>query len=337
MNSLRYISIPIADRWKHVYRCYEADLKKRYRFAMFCFKCSEWITSEADWELHCQGHIDRFDTPLRCDPITFRYALACAGHCPRCLRKSERPAAERMYQFTNRARWLQHVQKCMQEDIQSIDRNKAILCPYGPPCSMLLESDLHVWPHLQDYHAIDMPNAGRKRRFDSKSETDTSTVKSDTDRPKRPRLQGKRYIKSEPLSGTFNYDFINHSAADLDSSSSDTTKSPTTASTRSSCETTRYSSPASSIEYSSAYGRSSPPVCIDPQLLPQPNVPLIRDESLCSSVSSISLSSAMASPDTCSPTSAHTGAEHYMGLDKEEAYPSRNSIEDIAPTQSTLE
>jgi hypothetical protein len=43
---------------------------------MFCSKCSEWIMREADWELHCQGNIDRFDIPLRCDPITFHYALA---------------------------------------------------------------------------------------------------------------------------------------------------------------------------------------------------------------------------------------------------------------------
>jgi hypothetical protein len=287
-----------------VYRCYEADLKRRYGFAVFCFKCSEWITSEADWELHCQGHIDRFDIPLRCDPITFRYALACAGHCPRCLRNSERPAAERMYQFTNRARWLQHVQKCMQEDIQSIDRTKAIPCLYGSPCSMVLESDQHVWPHLQDHHSIDMPNAGRKRRLDSESQSDTSGVKSDTDKPKpkRPRLQGKRHtptldpkpdrdgchgIKSEPPNDTLHYDYVNYSVTDLEPSSTDLTTPATTPCSSSGDDFPPNATGTASIQDAATVASlrepSHPPVYIDtlhqidPRLLPQPTVPPVQD------------------------------------------------------------
>jgi len=76
-------------------------------------------------------------------------------------------------------------------------------------------------------------------------------------------------------------------------------------------------------------------VCIDPQLLSQSIIPPIRDESLCSSMDSISLSSAMASLNACSTMSVHTTieVEHFMSLDKEEAYPLEHgsSIEDIAP------
>jgi hypothetical protein len=85
---------------------------------------------------------------------------------------------------------------------------------------------------LQDHHSIDMPNAGRKRRLDSASQSDTSGVKSETDKPKpkRPRLQGKRRapalgpkpdrdgchgIKSEPPNDTLHYDFVNYSVTDL--------------------------------------------------------------------------------------------------------------------------
>jgi hypothetical protein len=128
-----------------VYSCSKADLKRRYGFAMFCFKCSEWATSAAGWELHCQDHIDKFDIPFRYDPVTFRYALTCARYCLKCLHKSQWPATKRLYQWENKARWLQHVQKHMQEDIQSIDCTKPIRCTYGPPCTMVLESE-HLWP-----------------------------------------------------------------------------------------------------------------------------------------------------------------------------------------------
>lgn len=329
---------------------------------MFCFKCSEWIMSKADWELHCQGHIDRFDVPLRCDPITFRYALACAGHCPRCLRNSQRPAAERMYQFTNRARWLQHVQKCMQEDIQSIDRTKAIRCPYGRPCSMVLQSDQHVWPHLQDHHSIDMPNIGRKRRLDSESQSDTSGVKSDTDKPKpkRPRLQGKRHtptlcpkpdrdgchgIKPELPNDTLHYDFVNYSVTDLEPSSADLTTPATTPSTTPCSSSGDDFPPNATGTAASLREPSHSPAYvdtlhqIDPRLVPQPTVLPVQDEAICSSSSRTS-SSAQRRPS--SPTGSASGVaeaevEARGSLDEEHAYPLHggHSLRDAVTTQGT--
>jgi hypothetical protein len=128
---------------------------------------------------------------------------------------------------------------------------------------MVLESDQTVWPHLQDYHSIDMPNAGRKRRVNSESQSDSSGVTSDTDKPKpkKRRLPGKQHIKSKPLSGVSNYDFVNYSTADLDSSSSEVTRSLTTTST--SCEITRHSSSTSGTEDMDAQKLSSPPICVN--------------------------------------------------------------------------
>ncbi|KAI1293100.1 hypothetical protein F5Y03DRAFT_402698 [Xylaria venustula] len=273
-------SIPVADRWNHVYRCYEADLKRRYGFAMFCFRCSEWITSKAGWEFHCQGHIDRFDVPLRCDPITFRYALACAGYFPRCLRKSERPAAERMYQFTNRARWLQHVQK---------KTSRALIAPR--------QSDVHVAVYAAWY-------SRRKRRLDSGSQSDTSEVKSDTDqpKPKRPRLQGKRHtptlspkpdrdgchgIKAEPPNDTPHYDFVNYSVTDLEPSSADLTTPATTPCSSSGDDFLPNATETASIQDNATAASLREPSHspayvdtlhqIDPRLLPQPTVPPVQD------------------------------------------------------------
>jgi hypothetical protein len=77
-------------------------------------------------------------------------------------------------------------------------------------------------------------------------------------------------------------------------------------------------------------------MCIDPQLLSQPIVLLIRDESLCLSIVNISLSSVIASPNVCSITLVQgtIESEHCISLGKEEAYllEDRSSVENMAPT-----
>jgi hypothetical protein len=245
----------------------------------------------------------------------------------------------------------------VEEDITGIDFSKPVLCLHSlctEPCAFESPQDLRE--HLQDGHSIPMPSSGKKRRFDTENQPDTQEGKSDTVKRKRPRLQGKLHtavldpkpgrpgcheIKSEPWSEAPNYNFVNYSAEDLESSGSDVTKPPTTISTSSSREVTRYSSPASSIDDAGTCGPTDPLMCIDPQLFSQPIVPLIRDESLCPSIASISPSSAMASPNAFSITSVQgtIESEHCMSLDKEEAHllEDGSSVGDIAPTQSTLE
>ncbi|KAG9244994.1 hypothetical protein BJ878DRAFT_420194 [Calycina marina] len=66
--------IVVQERWKHVYRCSKDYHEKQSGFAEFCFQCSRWITTETDWEAHCQDHIDNLDVPFRCEPVTFRHA-----------------------------------------------------------------------------------------------------------------------------------------------------------------------------------------------------------------------------------------------------------------------
>jgi hypothetical protein len=262
-----------------------------------------------------------------------------------------------MRQFPKRALWLEHVEKHVEEDITGIDFSKPVLCLHSlctEPCAFESPQDLRE--HLQDGHSIPMSSSGKKRRFDTENQPDTQEGKSDTVKRKRPRLQGKLHtavldpkpdqpgcheIKSEPWSEAPNYNFVNYSAEDLESSGSDVTKSPTAISTSSSREVTRYTSPASSIDDAGTCGPTDPLMCIDPQLFSQLTVPLIRDESLCSSIASISPSSAMASPNACSITSVQgtIESERCMNFDIEEAHllEDRSSVEDMAPTQSTLE
>ncbi|KAH6667430.1 hypothetical protein B0J14DRAFT_489712 [Halenospora varia] len=75
--------IVVQERWKHVYRCSKDYHEKQSGFAEFCFRCSRWITSETDWEAHCQDHIDNLDVPFRCEPVTFRHADSIP--CPHLL------------------------------------------------------------------------------------------------------------------------------------------------------------------------------------------------------------------------------------------------------------
>lgn len=57
------------------------------------------MTSEANWETHCQDHINNMDVPFRCDPVTFRRALARAAYCLGCLKNPRLSAAERVRHF----------------------------------------------------------------------------------------------------------------------------------------------------------------------------------------------------------------------------------------------
>jgi len=174
-----------------------------------------------------------------------------------------------------------------------------------------------VWPYLQDHHSIDMPNARRKRRLDSESQSDTLRVKSDTDKPKpkRPRLQGKRRtptlspkpdrdgchgIKSEPPNDTLHYDFVNYSVTDLEPSSADLTTPATTPCSSSGNDfppnATRTASIQDATTAASLRKPSHSPAYvdtlhqIDPRLLPQPTVPPVQDGAICSSSSRISSS-----------------------------------------------
>jgi hypothetical protein len=262
---------------------------------MFCFQCSTWVTSETDWERHCQDHLDKFEIPLRCDPVTFRHASACAGYCPCCLRDPTLSASERMRQFPNRALWLRHVEK----HLLDIDFSKPVPCPH-PPCTepFLFQLRQDLLEHLQDCHSIPISSSGRKRKFEEVGELNTEEGKSTISKRKRPRLQAKLHtakqsacqkIKSEPWSEVPNCNFINFSAADLDNSDItinkeldtfrrewraelrerrgeldlDEDESSTTASTGSSCKIIRYSTPASSIEGIEMHSPTNPSVCID--------------------------------------------------------------------------
>jgi hypothetical protein len=319
---------------------------------MFCFQCSAWVTSKTDWERHCQDHLDKLETPLRCDPVTFRYASACAGYCPCCLRDSTLSAAERMRQFPNRALWLQHVQKHPLD----IDFSKPVPCPH-PLCTepFLFQSLQDLLEHLQDCHSIPISRSGQKRKFEAEGQSDTQKGKSDIVKRKRPQRQamphtaildpkpdqrGCNEIKSKPSSGTLNYDFVNYSAADLNSSSSDVTRSSTIVSTSSSRDVTRHSTPVSSIDDAGTYRPTNPAVSvdiineIDPQLLSQPVVSHLRDESPCLSSDSTTFTGPRRPI-----TPAHNIIEHCISLDKEGAHSLEHgsSVEKIDPDQSMLE
>lgn len=242
-------------------------------------------------------------------------------------------AAERMRQFTNRALWLRHIKK----HILDIDFIKPVPCPHLS-CTepYLFQSRQDLLKHLQDCHSIPLSSLGQKNKFEAEGPSDAQEGTLDTVKRERPRPQAKlctdlldrkldqlrcHEIRTEPLSGTLNYDFVNYSAVDLGSSSSDVTRSLTTASTSSSRDVTRHSSLASSIDDAGTYIPTNSPVPtniineIDPRLLSQSVVSHLRDESPCSSSDIVTFTSPRKPT-----TQAHSMMEHYISLDKERAH-----------------
>ncbi|KAB5515368.1 hypothetical protein GE09DRAFT_1046046 [Coniochaeta sp. 2T2.1] len=95
-------SIRVAHRWNHVFRCQKRALETKHGHAEFCYlqTCSKWIIGEAEWQHHCQNHINSGHLPFRCDPIKFRYAVACAGYCPFHVGDKGASPEERMQKLT---------------------------------------------------------------------------------------------------------------------------------------------------------------------------------------------------------------------------------------------
>ncbi|RYP14043.1 hypothetical protein DL767_010440 [Monosporascus sp. MG133] len=158
-------------RWKHVFACYESFLERNHGYAQFCFLCSRWINSETEWERHCQTHIDDGDAPSRCDPVIFRYAVACAGYCPVHLGNEGLPACERLQQFTDRSAWRRHISHCI-PDYVATKAGALISCPLS--CRGTFHSEADLWHHLGDVHSTHLPRALKKRksRGDSDGEKD---------------------------------------------------------------------------------------------------------------------------------------------------------------------
>jgi hypothetical protein len=222
-----HISIAVKERWKHVYRCSKTYYEKQSGFAEFCFRCSKWISSEIDWEAHCQDHIDNLDVPFRCDPVTFRHAVACAGYCSRCLGGESLPAAVRMKQFQDRTSWQRHISECILDYVKSLDIKDSIRCPHLL-CSAVLYSESDLWHHLEDIHSTHKPNTGKKRQSKGKEDEDEQVKVLNATKRKRPRLQGKLEDEDSKVPGgrksapkgrskdLLGHMFVNVSAMDFD-------------------------------------------------------------------------------------------------------------------------
>lgn len=171
-----YIRIPVKKRWEHVFRCYEKRCKAEFGFAQFCFLCNTWKTSKTDWEAHCQGHIDNQEAPFRCNLVTFRTAVACAGYCPRCLSNDSLPAAKRMYQYMSRSNWLRHIHDCIPNYIQTRCDPSRVPCLHER-CPVVCPTGVDLWHHLEDVYSIPKPVAGKRPR-DCSDEAPSAVAKS---------------------------------------------------------------------------------------------------------------------------------------------------------------
>jgi hypothetical protein len=99
-------------RWRHIYRCRIADLCQQYGYARFCWLgCFRWFTTAAEWEQHCQGHLDDPDSlPVQWGPLTFRGALAIPVLCGWCLFDTALLPLQRLTPCLDRERFHDHIE-----------------------------------------------------------------------------------------------------------------------------------------------------------------------------------------------------------------------------------
>ncbi|XEV04772.1 hypothetical protein FSHL1_010059 [Fusarium sambucinum] len=159
--------VPRTSRWWHVYRCLEKSYRRETGFASFCFICSAWMKDKTLWLSHCKNHIEKLTIPIRCNPVTFRHAMACAGYCPVHLGRAELSAEERMRQWSDQDAWKRHISQCFSKYLTYQRDSRAIPCPH-PRCTEELSTEKEFWHHQGDIHSIfekSVPIGKRKRRL----------------------------------------------------------------------------------------------------------------------------------------------------------------------------
>ncbi|OJD24222.1 hypothetical protein ACJ73_04422 [Blastomyces percursus] len=223
--SLDNLSTPATrKRWKHVYRHRRQSLKEQHGYAALCFICHQWVTNKAEFEQHCQHHLDHPETiPLQYGYLDFQGMLASLGYSPIRLLDTTMSASERMKPFLD----LQTLKRDLEKYYAAFGYGKAARC--GLHCDMLFNSLSELQHHLHDVHCIPVP----KRRMGSE-------YKPKAEQPDLPQFKSN-------VSGDFNVQITNPESLKrkhLDSGSSETEepkqKRPRRGSTKSDpCEETQ--------------------------------------------------------------------------------------------------
>ncbi|KAH8799672.1 hypothetical protein F5884DRAFT_113557 [Xylogone sp. PMI_703] len=195
--------------WKHIYDCYRKYQAAAYSFAELCFLCHNWIFNKSEWEQHCQGHLDSWETlPKQCNPLFYGGVLASPGYCPHCLRDTSLPASVQMYQYLYRNKWKEHINKHFISYIRALDSGQLPECPcppLGQQCKRPFESSLKLRFHLQDIHCFEFIDEKRRlKRLKPDDEIDTQPVQV---KRQRSSYNHKRDVGGSALVKV-EYDFI---------------------------------------------------------------------------------------------------------------------------------
>ncbi|QKX60504.1 uncharacterized protein TRUGW13939_07649 [Talaromyces rugulosus] len=193
------------ERWRHVFGCGRKDRQRRHGFAQFCWLgCARWFTAEADWEEHCQGHLDADDWPVQWGLLIFEKSLAVPGTCPWCRLDTTKSAATRLRQFWDQKDFSSHIEAHLVE----YQASACIRCPAHETwhcASSTFTSVLDLRCHLQDTHChlmtgrrtraagladegpARLTGKGRKRKFSvSTPESFSDTTTAGPRKPGRP-------------------------------------------------------------------------------------------------------------------------------------------------------
>ncbi|EEP78591.1 predicted protein [Uncinocarpus reesii 1704] len=145
--------LPKRERWRHIYQCRRARLRRQHGFAGVCFICFEWFTSAVEFEQHCQHHLSHPETiPMDHGYLEVSGMLAWPAYCPRCLGDTGLPCSRRLKAFTNQQSFQRHMEKHYTE----LHGLKSIQCG-SPHCDSVYSSVQELQCHYDDTHSIPAP------------------------------------------------------------------------------------------------------------------------------------------------------------------------------------
>ena len=189
-------SILTKDWWKHIYKCHMMNLKHKYGFVQLCFSCNVWFTNSAEWNKHCQEHVNWSKTlPLQCDLLVFHYTLVCLKLCFFCLSNSTLTASQQMCQFTTWQKWQQHVYKHVQKAI------KLIICKHLQ-CEIVFNSNQNLIHHLKDIHHVKFTKTTKRQQLKFNMQSIDWSAKRLQHTPLNKSLHNKLSVQIKKQSGS---------------------------------------------------------------------------------------------------------------------------------------
>ncbi|KAK6430070.1 hypothetical protein LTR95_013780, partial [Oleoguttula sp. CCFEE 5521] len=134
----------------------------------YCFRCQTFVYKAADWERHCQYHLDNLQ--LECGLVVRTSVIIKAGYCPFCATDKALAPSTRYAQFTKSGPFMLHIRMHVRHADQTLR------CPFDV-CDTGLLDPAAFYDHIAEAHGIGFKDPTYSRTATAAAEAQRSITK----------------------------------------------------------------------------------------------------------------------------------------------------------------